>query len=57
MKYEVLIISDAQEDLFEIYKYVATHDSINKADYLPPSWKKPVTVYRHLLIVDIFLRN
>ena len=34
MNYDVLIIADAQEDLFEIYKYVATHDSINKAEYL-----------------------
>ena len=34
MKYRVCIISDAEEDIFSIYKYVATNDSIQKADLL-----------------------
>ena len=34
MIYEVLIISDAEEDIYEIYNYVATYDSVEKAKYL-----------------------
>jgi hypothetical protein len=31
MPYEVFIITDAEEDLYEIYNYVATYDSHVKA--------------------------
>lgn len=34
MKYSVFIISDAEDDIFEIYRYVATSDSVTKADQL-----------------------
>ena len=34
MKYEVLLISDAEEDLFDIYQYVARNDSILEAERL-----------------------
>jgi len=34
MKYNVYIIADAEEDIFGIYKYVTTNDSIQKADSL-----------------------
>ena len=34
MKYEVFFIEDAEEDIFEIYNYVAFNDSIGKADIL-----------------------
>lgn len=34
MKYEVFLTKDAEEDIFEIYNYVATHDSVGKADVL-----------------------
>lgn len=34
MNYEVLVIADAEEDLYEIYNYVAANDSINKAEYV-----------------------
>jgi len=34
MKYNVYIISDAEEDIFSIYKYVAINDSVQKADTL-----------------------
>lgn len=34
MKYEVLLTRDAEEDVFEIYDYVARNDSVGKADYL-----------------------
>jgi len=34
MKYHVSIIADAAEDIFSIYKYVATNDSIQKAEIL-----------------------
>lgn len=40
MNYEVLIISDAEEDIFEIYTYVATYDSIEKAKYLVTELKE-----------------
>ena len=34
MKCNVYIISDAEEDLWDIYKYVSLSDSIEKAEYL-----------------------
>jgi len=34
MKYHICIISDAAEDIFTIYKYVAINDSVQKADTL-----------------------
>jgi toxin ParE1/3/4 len=34
MKYKVFLIADAEEDIFEIYNYVAKHDSPAKADKL-----------------------
>jgi len=34
MIYSVHVISDAEEDLFEIYKYIALYDSVNNAEKL-----------------------
>jgi len=34
MKYEVFIIADAEEDLYEIYNYVAVYDSVEQAENL-----------------------
>ncbi len=34
MAYEVLIITDAEEDIYEIYNYIATYDSVTKAENL-----------------------
>ena len=34
MTYEVLLTDDAENDLFEIYRYVAFNDSLEKADQL-----------------------
>ena len=34
MKYRVLMLSDAEEDLYEIYRHVSLSDSIEKAEYL-----------------------
>jgi len=34
MKFKVFLISDAEEDIFEIYNYVASHDSQGKAESL-----------------------
>ncbi|MBL7136877.1 MAG: type II toxin-antitoxin system RelE/ParE family toxin [Candidatus Marinimicrobia bacterium] len=34
MKYNVYIISDAEEDIFSIYKYFTTNESVLKADTL-----------------------
>jgi len=32
MKYSVNIIADAENDIYEIYKYIAIHDSIDNAE-------------------------
>ena len=34
MKFKVHLVEDAEEDLFDIYRYVAQNDSIEKADKL-----------------------
>ena len=34
MTYNVYVVSDAEEDLYEIYHYVATSDSVAKAEKL-----------------------
>ncbi|MFA4922246.1 MAG: type II toxin-antitoxin system RelE/ParE family toxin [Candidatus Neomarinimicrobiota bacterium] len=34
MNYNVYIIADAEEDIFSIYKYVTTNDSLQKAETL-----------------------
>jgi len=34
MQYKVNFVSDAEEDLFEIYKYIYLHDSENNAEKL-----------------------
>ena len=34
MNYQVFIIADAEEDLYEIYNYVAVYDSVEKAEKL-----------------------
>ncbi|MFQ5638860.1 MAG: type II toxin-antitoxin system RelE/ParE family toxin [bacterium] len=34
MKYHVHLITDAEDDLFEIYQYVAKNDSISRAEKL-----------------------
>ncbi|MCH7764431.1 MAG: type II toxin-antitoxin system RelE/ParE family toxin [Candidatus Marinimicrobia bacterium] len=40
MKFDVFLTSDAEEDIFEIYSYVADIDSIQKADNLFSNLKK-----------------
>ena len=34
MKYKVLVIAEAEEDIFDIYKYVLRADGRNRADHL-----------------------
>jgi len=34
MNYKVFLISDAEEDLYDIYNYVAIHDSVENAENL-----------------------
>lgn len=34
MKFKVFLAEDAEEDLFDIYRYVAQNDSVEKADRL-----------------------
>ncbi len=34
MKYQVHIISEAEDDLFEIYQYVSKNDSVSRAEKL-----------------------
>ena len=33
MRYKVYLISEAEEDLYELYNYVSRRDSIEKAEY------------------------
>jgi toxin ParE1/3/4 len=34
MKYSVYLISDAEDDILEIYNYILRHDSAEKADFV-----------------------
>ena len=34
MKFHVFLTADAEQDLFDIYEYVALHDSVGKAEKL-----------------------
>ena len=34
MKYSVLIVQDAEDDLFDIYRYILENDSDTKAEYV-----------------------
>ncbi len=34
MTHQVYILQEAQDDLFDIYRYVARHDSVSSAEYL-----------------------
>ncbi len=34
MKYQVFILIDAEDDIFEIYRYICTNDSLNHAEYV-----------------------
>lgn len=42
MKYTVQILAEAEEDLFQIYQYVASHDSPGKAENLYQELKKTI---------------
>ena len=42
MKYTVQILAEAEEDLFKIYQYVASHDSPGKAKTLYESLKEAI---------------
>lgn len=34
MKYQVMILQDAENDIFEIYHYILANDSLNNAEYV-----------------------
>ena len=34
MKYPIFFISDAEEDIMDIYRYIVRNDSVEKADYV-----------------------
>ncbi len=34
MKYKVIILYDAEDDIFDIYRYIFINDSKNKAEYV-----------------------
>ena len=34
MNYGVFLVEEAQTDIFEIYKYIMEHDSVQSADYV-----------------------
>jgi toxin ParE1/3/4 len=33
-RYRIRLVDDAEQDLFDIYRYIATHDSVDKAIYV-----------------------
>ena len=39
MAFEVLLTAGAEQDLEDIYDYIAESDSYAKADYSKPHWK------------------
>ena len=43
MNYHVNIIADAEEDIFSIYKYVATNDSLQKVEILLGNIEKKIS--------------
>lgn len=43
MKYTVHLVIDAENDLLDIYRYVAWHDSAEKADRLLENLEKTIT--------------
>lgn len=47
MQYKVLIIAEAEEDIFEIYNYVATFDAIGKAEKLFANLKETIESLDH----------
>ena len=34
MKYQVVLIQEAEDDLFDIYKYICEHDTLDSANYV-----------------------
>jgi len=48
MKYKVSIISDAEEDIFSIWRYIAINDSVHSADKILNIIEKQVTVISEL---------
>ena len=47
-KYKVLLDNDAEDDLFDIYRYVALNDSVRKADRILAALKRDCEVLRTL---------
>ena len=43
MKYNVYLVIDAENDLLDIYRYVARHDSAEKADRLLDNLEKTIS--------------
>lgn len=48
MKYEVLVVEDAETDLLEIYRYVAFNDSLEKAGQLLDKLEDVIKALDHL---------
>ncbi|MBI5968721.1 MAG: type II toxin-antitoxin system RelE/ParE family toxin [Deltaproteobacteria bacterium] len=42
MNFTVYLLEDAEEDLFEIYRYIAQNDSVEKADRLLDNLEKTI---------------
>jgi toxin ParE1/3/4 len=34
LRYQVLLVQDAEDDIFDIYRYIAQHDSPKSAEYV-----------------------
>ncbi len=48
MTYQVNIIGDAENDLFEIYAYILEHDSIKSAEYVLSEIEKVCVSLEHM---------
>ena len=48
MKYEVLVVEDAEADLLEIYRYVALNDSLESADQIIDKLEELIKAPDHL---------
>ncbi len=57
MKFKVNIIIDAEEDLFELYKYIYVNDSEGSAEQLIEKLYKNVYRFKNFPEEDIFHRN
>jgi len=57
MKFEVFVISDAEKDIIDIYKYIIFSDSKEKAEYVFHKIEETCKSFFPYLIEAIFLQS